>query len=96
MTTVELTDEQKKSLPCFQNPGPWQDSTDLPVLKWAARQCQTRCSFQDWCNSQRLSTLNEFNTATGVWAGQIYTHRGVFTSGSSPNRVILPDQDHAL
>lgn len=72
---AELTDEQKRALPCFQNPGPWQDSTVKAEQKWAARQCVTACSQKDWCHAERLSTLAEFKTATGVWAGQVYSHR---------------------
>lgn len=93
---VELTDDEKRALPCFQNPGPWQDCNKIEVQRWAARQCVMACSQKDWCHSERLSTLDEFNTATGVWAGRIYTHRGVLTSHSSPDRVILSNEDHSV
>jgi hypothetical protein len=77
--SAELSDAEKRELPCFQNPGPWQDSTHLPTLKWAARKCVTDCLQREWCDSERLSTLDEWGTATGVWAGRIWSHRDVCT-----------------
>jgi len=71
----ELSDAEKRALPCFQNPGPWQDTTKKAELEWAARQCQVACQQKAWCHSQRQIVLREFGVATGVWAGQVYTDR---------------------
>lgn len=71
----DLTDAEKRALPCFKNPGPWQDTSDVSTLKWAARQCVTSCTQRDWCEGERMATLDEFKIAVGVWSGRIWTHR---------------------
>lgn len=75
MLNRELSDQEKQQLPCYQNPGPWQDDNTAAAQKWAARQCVTRCTQRDWCDQERQAALSECGIATGVWSGRIWTHR---------------------
>lgn len=82
--SVELSDEEKRALPCFQNPGPWQDDDSKGAREWAQRQCVTRCTQRAWCEQERLSVVSEFGKATGVWAGVIWRER---TNRTHPSGV---------
>lgn len=85
---TELTDQQKRALPCYNNPGPWQDSNKIEVQRWAARQCLQRCAHRDWCAEERRSVVELIPPAigggSGVWAGQIWSYGDICTTVDLP------------
>ena len=70
-----LEPEEAFQLPCFENPGPWQDTPDTRVKQRAAARCLDSCEQVSWCEGQRLATVAEFGSAVGVWAGKVWTHQ---------------------
>lgn len=77
---IQLTDADKRALPCFQNPGPWQDSNLKEDQEKAQRLCVSACNQRAWCERERQTAVQDFGIAVGVWAGNVWTHRDYMKS----------------
>lgn len=80
--TLDLTDAQKRALPCFRNPHDWQDSTLQEDQERAQRRCVLECGQRAWCEEQRQQAVRDFGQAVGVWAGNIWVHRDYIAKGA--------------